>query len=110
MLSKVITTAEAIGILILSSRGMLHNSANVAVKAPKIASGGLSSQKMPKIKQLTKQAKLPSKLFFPLLNRRLPKLIPTKAAKVSPIVKKAIAQEAISGLKKATQITAEKSI
>jgi len=49
MLSKVITTAEAIGILILSSRGMLHNSANVAVKAPKIASGGLSSQKMPKI-------------------------------------------------------------
>ena len=110
MLNKVITIAEVIGILILSSRGILHNSAIVADKAPKIARGGLSNHKMPKMEQLTKQAKLPSKLFFPLLNQRLPKLIPTRAAKVSPMVKNAIAQEAISGLKKATQITAEKSI
>lgn len=110
MLSKVITKAETIGILMLSSKGMLQSSAMVADKAPKTASRGLPSQNMPKIAQLMKQAKLPSKLLLRLLNQRLPKLMPTKAAKVSPIVKKAIAQEAINGLKKATQITAEKSI
>jgi len=110
MLSKVITKAEAIGILMLSSRGILQSSAIVAAKAPKIARGGFPSHKMPKMAQLTKQAKLPSKLLLRLLNQRLPKFMPTKAAKVSPIVKKAIAQEAIRGSKKATQITAEKSI
>jgi hypothetical protein len=93
------------GIVILSSMGILLSSAKVAAKAPKTAKKGLPNQKIPKTEQLTKQAKLPSKLLFCLIYQRLPKFIPTNAAKVTPIVKKSIAQQAIKAGKKANTTT-----
>lgn len=108
MLSPVITSPALRGIFRLSSRGILPSSARVAARAPPSTRTGFPIHRRPKIRQLTKQARLPSRLLLIPRNLRFPRLIPTKAAKVSPMERKAMEHDAISGSgKKATQSMAE---
>lgn len=98
----IITKPEKIGILTLSSTGRLINSASVAPNAPKNEITGLIKNNAYK-NVLIKHAIAPSRLFLVKLNFLFPKVMPTNAAKVSPIDKNDIERNAISAGKNATQ-------
>jgi len=104
----LIATHDKTGILTLSSMGMFTSSATLAAMAPDKAIDGCKKN-MPNKNVDAKHASVPSKLFFEFLNFLFPKFMPTKAAKVSPIDKNAIATKAMSGGKKAIHTIAETS-
>ena len=95
MLEKDITKPDIRGIFKLSSIPKAENSARVAVNEPVNASTGFK-KKRAKTKVLTKQARLPSRLFTEPVIFRLPSVFPTRAAIVSPMARKHKLTKAIS--------------